>query len=821
LAVLGERLDDAARGHGQVVCVVGEAGVGKSRFVYELTRVDRCRGWRVVYGRTISSDIATPWQPITELLRRHFDVDESDAPLHVRDRIATEATPTKADLPALLTLLNAPVDDAAWRVLDPRQRRQRLVDAVTRLLTDASQRRPLLVVLEDLHWADTETRAVVDRLVDRLPTAALLLVVTCRPGLQHPWGLKSYYTQLHLDVLSTHGAAEMLQGLLGDHPTLDELKKLLIVRTEGNPFFLEETVRGLIETGALASERGGYALAGAIPSVELPATVQAILAARIARLAAADRHLLHVAAVIGKDAPFSLVQKIAGTSESDLKAALDRLQASELVYEVNAVLEPTFTFKHTLTHEAAYASIPMDARRELHAATLRAIERLYGSVLTKHMGQLGLHAAAAELWHKAARYCREAGQQVFERSASAEAAAWFDRALAAVERLPDGPDKLTQAIDLRLDLHGPAVVLGELDSIAARLNEARHLAETLGDSRRRARVLAYLTNVLSLTGELRGAVEAGEAALSIPEANSDPGVEIIARNYLIQARFGRGEFSRVVPLLRSQLEAVAGLPIGERFGMPSLAAVYPWAWGAFTMAELGRFQEGEASGLEGLRIATEAKHPYSQIFAGLGLCYFYDRKGMFARAIEVGDEALTLCRTADVRNYYSLISLYLGLAYAGAARRRDALALLQEASDLSIKQNQWRGFTASLVGEALFLLGDVDEADRYGAAAFDFARVRGLRATEAWALRLLGDTQAARGESLRAAESYLQGLRLADALDMRPLVAHCHLGLGKLYRHTGKREQAREQLTTATAMYRDMDMGFWLEQAEAALREAS
>ena len=240
-----------------------------------------------------------------------------------------------------------------------------------------SQVQPLLLVFEDLHWIDAETQALLDSLVESLPTARLLLLVNYRPEYQHGWGNKTYYTQLRLDPLEPASAAEVLQTLLGDHPSLAPLTPILIARTGGNPFFLEESVHTLVETGALVGERGAYRLSKTLDSLQVPATVQAVLAARIDRVPPEDKRLLQTAAVIGTEVPWPLLQAIADVSEEALHQGLARLQAAEFLYEARLFPELAYTFKHALTHEVAYGSLLQERRRALHARIVEAIEGLY------------------------------------------------------------------------------------------------------------------------------------------------------------------------------------------------------------------------------------------------------------------------------------------------------------------------------------------------------------------------------------------------------------------------------------------------------------
>ena len=303
-------------------------------------------------------------------------------------------------MPAFLTLLDVAVDDKQWQNLDPPQRRQRTLDAVKRLLLRESQVQPLLLVIEDLHWIDSETQALLDSLVESLPTARLLLLVNYRPEYQHGWGSKTFYTQLRIDPLPPESAEELLQALLGSDSSLGPLKQLLIARTEGNPFFLEESIRTLVETKFLVGQRGSYRLEKTFESTQVPATVQAVLAARIDRLPPDEKRLLQSAAVLGKDVRFVLLQVIADQSEEEINRGLVRLQAAEFLYETSLFPEIEYTFKHALTHEVAYGSVLQERRRGLHVRIVEAIERLYPDRLSEHVELLAHHASRGELWDK-------------------------------------------------------------------------------------------------------------------------------------------------------------------------------------------------------------------------------------------------------------------------------------------------------------------------------------------------------------------------------------------------------------------------------------
>jgi predicted ATPase len=403
-------------------------------------------------------------------------------------------------LTPLLALLDVPVADAAWDVLDPRQRRQRTLEAVKRLLLRESQVQPVLVIFEDLHWIDSETQALLDGLIESLPTARLLLLVNYRLEYQHAWGGKTYYLQLRIDPLPPESAEELLNALVGQDQTLEPLKRVLIERTEGNPFFLEECVQTLVETKVLVGDRGAYRMTKTPDAWQIPATAQAILAARIDRLPPEAKRLLQAASVIGKDVPFVLLKAIAEVPEDALRRGLATLQAAEFLYEASLFPDPEYTFKHALTHDVAYDSLLQDRRRALHGRIVTTIERLYPDRLAEHVERLGHHAFRGELWEKAVTYLRQAGAKAYARWANREAAAYLEQALTALTHLPETRETQEQAIELRFDLRNSLHPMAEFGRIEGYLREAEALARRLDDPRRLGWVSAHMSGNRVATG---------------------------------------------------------------------------------------------------------------------------------------------------------------------------------------------------------------------------------------------------------------------------------------------------------------------------------
>ncbi len=821
--VLRQGLRRAGAGHGQVVALVGEPGVGKSRLVYEFLHSHHTQGWLRLESSSVSYGKATAYLPVCDLLKAYCHIEDRDDLRTVRAKVTGQILTLDDTLqdtvPAVLALFEALPADSPFLSLDPLQRRRRTLEALKRVLLRESQVQPLLLVFEDLHWIDTETQALLDSLVESLPTARVLLLVNYRPEYQHSWGSKTYYSQIRLDPLPEASADTLLQALLGEDVSLAPLTRLLIARTQGNPFFLEESVRTLVETGVLVGERGAYRLAQPLDTLQIPATVQALLAARIDRLPPEDKRLLQTAAVIGTEVPWPLLQAIADMSEEARHRSLGALQAAEFLYETSLFPERAYTFKHALTHEVAYGSLLQERRRALHARIVEALEALAGDRLDDQVERLAHHALRGDVWDKAVTYCQQAGARANHRAAFREAVASFEQALQALAHLPEHGDTRVLAIELRLALGGALTRVGEHGRHLALLGEAEPLARALDDRARLGRVLAGKASALRITGDFDGAIAAGRQTLALADELGDSALQAQASHILGQAYWAIGAFGRAAELLRRNVKAADGAS-----GAPSTdVRIQSQAWLARTLGALGVFAEGRRHGEEALRLATLAGGGaiLMSVHSCLGLLYL--AQGDLEHAVRMLEQGLALCRASGNRNELRAIAANLGYAYALQGRLVEGRALLEEAISEGFHTGalQRQAYRVALLSEVCRLAGHGEETWQHAHHALDLARQQKGRGNEVLALHQLGVVHAhADPPDVAQAEAhYQQALALAEELGMRPLQAHCHRGLGTLYATTGQREQAGAELSTAIDMYKSMDMTFWLPQTEAALAQ--
>ena len=822
---LREAFTRSCAGEGRLVALVGEPGVGKSRVIREFVEGPWVEGALVLEGRPVAYRKTPSWLPVVDALRRYCQIDRLDEERIIREKITGKLLALDRALapalPALLALADLESEDEAWRALDPPQRRRRIQEAVRNVLLAESRRQPVVFVVEDLQRIDEETQALLDNLVDRLQGARLLILVAYRPEYQHRWGSKPGYAQIRIDPFPPVTARALLESMLGSDPGLAALKTVLVERTDGNPLFLEESVRALVETQALIGEPGARRLAKPLETVQVPGSVQAVLAARIDRLTPAAKHVLQSASVIGKDVPFPVLAAIADLPDEGLRAGLALLQAGELLYEASFFPEIEYTFKHALTHEVAYGSLLHETRRTLHARIVDAIERLYAGRQGEHVERLAHHALRGGLRARAVDYLRQAGAKAAARSAHREAVGFFEQALEILEA--DGPrgPALETAIDLVFDLRASLAPLGEFTRTLDHLRRAAGQAEALGDRRRLGWVSAYLTQSHYTLGEPAAAIRAAERAQEAGRTLRDDALQIVAAFGLGQAHHVLGDYRAAQRHLGRAVAAVDGGLGRERWGMAGLVSVASRIWLAASLADTGDFAEALARAREGVALAETPEHPWSLAGAVMTLGFVHLSQGHLDEAGPVLDRGIAFSREMDLTAWLPMLLCARGAAHVRSGRVGDGLLLLEEgvhrASALRILSRH--ALRLAWLAEGYLLAGHVDRAADAADQAHRLAAEHAEQGYAAMAVRMLGETAARAGQGTRAAEHYADALARARALEMRPLEALCRLGLGELARGAGDGTAAKERLTEAVGLLREMDMRYWLPQAESALRE--
>ena len=814
----------AIQGRGQVVALAGQAGVGKSRLVHEFVHSHHTTGWLVLESNSTSYGHTTPYLPIVELLRDYFKITAHDSAQSIREKVSGKILtldPSLQDaiLP-VLDLFDALNDEHPFRSLEPLQHRQYTYQAVTRLLLSENRVQPVIAMFEDLHWYDSLTLGLLNELVVRAQDARLLLLVSYRPEYRDEWKNRPNYRQLHLDPLASESLAALLQSLLGSNPNLEILKNFLMHRASGNPFFVEEIVRALVDTGVIEGSRSNYRLAKPFSSNEIPPTVQAVLAARIDGLPAAEKRLLQEASVIGHDVLFALLQTISGLPEDELRSLLDDVQAAEFLYATQLFPDLQYSFTHSLTHDVTYNGVLHDRRRDIHARIVDAIEKLYAGRLGEQIERLAHHAVCGELKDKAVHYLRQAGAKAAARSAPADARVCFEQALDILKTLPESEATLEQGFEIRLELRPVLRQLGEGQQMLEQLREAEAIATRLKDDRRRGLVCAFMTTVHSSVDQLDEALATGTRALEIAEHLDDSRLRLLSTSFLAQVYCYRGDYGHAVELATKNIDALPAAWINEHFGMSVPVSIFDRAWLIMSLAELGRFADAAKYEAEAIKIAEATEYAFTIGWAHFAASTPHLLKGDWAKARTLTEHWIATLSTGNVAIQlpWAIASSAWALAQVGEAsealdRVREAEQLLEQQAARGIVGHS--GWAYHAVGRACLLLGRHDDARRLAERAL--ATSQHQPGFAAHALHLLGDiaSEPDRFDPENAGAHFREAQALAQKNGMRPLIAHCHLGFGKLYQRTGKTKESGENLAAAARMYREMDMTFWLERMES------
>jgi class 3 adenylate cyclase/tetratricopeptide (TPR) repeat protein len=794
---LREALARAGAGYGQVVAVIGEPGVGKSRLYWEFTHSHRTQGWLIVESGSVSYGKASAYLPVIDLLRDYFRIEARDDARAVREKVTGKLLSLdralEPALPALLGLLDVAVEDSEWQRLDPSQRRQRTLDGVRRLLVRESQEQPLVVMFEDLHWIDSETQALLDSLVESLPTTRTLLLVNYRPEYRHGWSGKSYYRQLRIDPLPAETADELLRTLLGEDPSVEPLKRLLIERTEGNPFFLEESIRTLVETQTLAGERGTYRLTKAVQSLEIPPTAQSILAARIDRLAPEDKQLLQAAAVIGKDVPFTLLQAIVEEPEEVFRRGLANLQAAEFLYESRLFPDLEYTFRHALTQETAYRSMLAARRQALHLATGRALERLYADRLDQAYDRLAYHYARTDDAPKAVEYLVRFAEKAAAIDAHAEAIAPLEEARAHAERLP-AQERDRRLIELIVREAHSLHFLGRRQEIVELLLQHRERLERLQDPLLAGQYYFWLGFAHAWLGHRAEARESLGRSLEEATRSGD------------EALMGRVHRALTVESLYS------GRPVGEAVahGRQAVSLLERtedrfWLSQALFALTYACYYSGDfdsvlevAARLDAVGEATDSRRAQANAATMAGLSHA--ARGDWEAAIKACERARELAPDAFETSFV-LAATGKALAEQGDLAR--AVPVLEQAVELGdqVRSRQWREWFRILLGEAYFLDGQLDRARAAARQALGVCSDVGYLLGIGWSNQVLGRVAQAQG-ALAEAERHLDdALRCFVSVDARFEIGRTHLFAAGLAHRRAQREAAASHLEEARNLF--------------------
>ena len=793
MATLRERLAEAWKSRGAIGIIQGEAGIGKTRLIDALVHEASDENGHALVGRGYESEQVLPLGPWVNAFRP--DV----VPDLLNDLDPTWRTELGRLFPELAADERPPAAGEDY---------VRLFEAVTRAVQHLASQRPLLVVLEDLHWADEMTLRLLVFLGRRIADWPVLIIGSVRieetadaPVLRRTLSQLGHQPRFFSATLGPLSHAETLTFVHAlaragtDDAAVQRLGDHVWRASEGNAFMIVETMR-MLHVGEMDATAG---------DLLTPPSVRELIAARLDRLSERGRRLAGVGSVIGREFDFALLERAAELGPAETAEGLEELVARRILHVVGERLD----FTHERIREVAYAGLLAPSRKRLHEATAQALEALHGPDAASHALSLGRHYQASERWEAAHRYLAQAGKTAAARSAHREAAACFEQAIVALRHLPRSLERVEQIIDLCFDLRHSCVPLRDHTRALAHVRTAEEQADAIGDRTRLGWACTYRAHGLYIAGDSRGAIEAGERSLALAQALADPDLLESANVYRAQVAHWVGDYRHAAELLRRNVTTLE--PDLRRRGLVSRHSVGSRTYLSWCLAELGEFSEALARTDEAIATATAADNVYWLVYACSGAGLVHLRRGAFDEARAVSERAVALCSGRDFTVLWAIPAAILGLACARAGRFAEAIPLLERAADLaSILGAPILNFLA----EARLLSGRDDEAAAVATRARELAAQREEQGWEAWAWWMIGEIAATRADVSSAGDAYRRALTAAEALGMRPLVAQCHLGLGRLHRRAGKQAQAVEHLDAARTMFREMSMSWWLGEAE-------
>ncbi len=794
----------AKGGHGQIVAVVAEPGVGKSRLFFEFKARNQL-GFTLLEAVSVSHGKASAYIPVIDLLHRYFEIAGEDDARRRRQRVLGKVLDLDHSLedaiPYLFELLGIIEGDGPLAQMDVQIRRRRTQEAVKRILLRESFNQPLLLIFEDLHWIDEETQAFLKIFAEGLANAPVLLLVNYRPEYSHSWGSKTYYTQLRLDPLPQEGADEMLSALVGDTPNLAPLKRLVLERAQGNPLFMEELVEALFEEGVLV-RNGAVSLTRPLSQLKIPPTVQGILAGRIDRLPPDEKGLLQTLAVIGTGFPLTLVRRVVNLPNEQIDSMLSDLQTREFIYEQPAAGYLEYQFKHALTHQAAYDALLAERRKLLHGSIARAIESLHADRLEDHYRELARHYLLSNDAAKATRYSQLAARQALDRAAYAEADGLIDAALHRLEKLPEGEERLRAELTLR---EIESVVAFVLYGAAGPKRERAiigccEIAERLGEQSRLLRGLVNLSSLHWVRGEYVLGIEVALRCLGLRDLAPDPGwlADIYWQAAVLSE--GSGKLLGAVALYESAGEAARDAarlkrPLSPTWGI--LHTIMTANNFCSALQLLGRSDQARKVAEEAFSKARTSQHlftlSHTLVQAGLWLSLL---RLEYTKILAYAQEVVVLAEQNGFAEWPGHGELFRGVALVNLGDVEEGVAAMERGLELLKSvgtvwpllgaQLAWGYARSGRTDQALKTLEQVlAEADRLGAfnEKAEMLRINGE-------ILLMGDHPV----QVEAEICLRHSIEIAREQEAKWWELRSTVSLARLLSRTGRREEARGKL---------------------------
>jgi class 3 adenylate cyclase/tetratricopeptide (TPR) repeat protein len=823
MEALRHAADLAGSGHGQIVTAMAEPGVGKSRLFYEFKAVARS-GWMVLEGFSVSHGKASAYLPVIDLLHSYFGIEAGDDGRKRREKVAGRITildrALEDTLPYLFGLLSILESDDLLAQMDGHVKKRRTLEAIKRILLRESLNQPLMVIVEDLHWIDEETQDFLNLLADSIGTAKILLLVNYRPEYSHSWGSKTYYTQLRLDPLGKESAEEMLAALLGDVSELAALKRLIIEKTEGTPFFMEETVQVLLDDGSL-ERNGAVHLTKPLAELKIPPTVQAILASRIDRLAADGKELLQTLSVVGREFPLSLVRVLALKSDDELNRLLNDLQLGEFIYEQPAVSDTEYIFKHAFTREVAYNSVLMERRKFLHERIGEMLESTFAAQLDGHLDELAHHYSRSSNLGKAIKYLTLAGARAYRRSDLSEAVRQQGLALELLgARASADSVRRRNECELLLAYGTTLGDLGRANDAISTLERALKLAEDLLDEPTMMQVLSALRLVMLTVRGPRDALPIANRLLNLTADSKDSHSAALGHSsvggvlyYLCELPRALYHFERVIELDRPT--KTSG---GKRPGDPRARAL---GYSAQTLWHLGYPDQASERVKYSLAAAdTELAAPDATwlyyraftVYRWLGNIALVRESVRKASAI-AADRGLSAHAVTLIIDGWTLAAS--GESRQGIEEIKRGIAEWHESGRATFVES------FEILADACLIGAELEEGFRTVSEGLELLERSGDVLYEAALYRLLGELLARTDADERAEAAFRNSIGIANQRSLKSWELRASMSLTRLLAKQRRRDEARTMLAD---IYGSFTEGFDtadLKEAKALLEQPS
>jgi len=823
---LTRALEKVESGTGQVIGLVGEAGVGKSRLALQFQNMLDPQRHTYLEGRCLHFGASMAYLPILDILKSYFAITERAKESTIKKQIEERLTPLGDGLSHLFSpfheLLSLGVGDEPYLKLEPRQRRERTFEALRDFFVSLSQEKPVILVVEDLHWVDKTSEDFLTYLIGFLANARILLIVLYRPDYTHPWTNRSYYSRLWLDELPVSARHELLESLLPDLPVAQPLRDFIIKKAGGNPLFIEELTCALQERGYLNKGSDTYLLARQPGEIQVPDTVQGIIAARIDRLEEELKRIVQVASVIGREFSFSILDSITD-AQHDLKGGLQRLQALEFIYEESLFPELKYVFKHALVQDVAYNSLLIKRRRAIHERIGRAIETLYRERLEEFYEMLAYHYSISENSAQACKYLKLSGIKLTKSSALWEAFRFFCDAINLLNTQPATPESVKEQIEIRLLMSSPMLSLGFPEPSLEILQQGEKLCKDAGDTKCLVTLLSMIGLYYSVKGNPLLGVRYNEDCLRVAQQQQDIDLLAPVAFDLCSNYASRGEFLKVAtvaPPVLAALESSGKLSDCFDRGYNVYTALS--AFYAFSVGYMGNFVDAKQIFEKGLATARKIENLYSMGLTETLYGYLHCHQGDGKGALGHFRESINYLERGQ-------IFVLLGLAWSGVGwshyfmnEAKTGLPYVEK----GLKIHSDAGISYDLSVHYYFLgaihseLGNLDLAHTYVEQALKLAQKYNEIYYVALSLPVFGRVLARwRKTSIKEAEEYvLRGINLLESLRVTPQVGIAQLCLADVYAQSGEGEKALRSLMKAEEIFKQTGMDYWLARTAEYLK---